>query len=109
MGTTERPEWDGRFFRWPLRASHVSVARNGSLQTALDVPEDVYLSVYWTGSHDVEVERATFRGRVEIRTLLADDRNLDTTGGMAASTVMEQAPFVLAIENAEVVVETPSP
>ena len=99
------PSWEGQFFSSGRYASRVSVTRNGALQTALDVPDDVLLSVYWTGSHDLNSERATFRGTVEIRTLLASE----CTGaiGQPSSVRMEQAPLVIAVEEAEVVVNLP--
>ena len=42
--------WAGQFFKALDKVSRVTIRRDGLLQTTIEVPEDVYLSVYWTGS-----------------------------------------------------------
>ena len=106
---SDQPEWYGQFF-W-LKASRVTVTPNGALLISLDVPEGVHLSVYWVEPRPPTMEdgRATFpQGNVEIRTLLARERN---PGGPreSAEAMMEQAPLVMAIEDVQVVVESFDP
>ena len=105
---SDQPKWYGHYFRSPDKASRVSITRNGTLLVSLDVPEDVHLSVYWEEARTptIEFDRATFpQGNVEIRTLLASERN---PGGPreSAKVMMEQAPLVMAIEDVQVVVES---
>ena len=108
---SDQPEWYGHYFRSPDKASRVSITRNGTLLASLDVPEDVHLSVYWEEARTptIEFDRATFpQGNVEIRTLLASERNPGGTGE-PAEVMMEQAPLVMVIADVQVVVESVDP
>ena len=105
----EQREWEGKFFKAPVQASRVRVTKRGDLMASLDVPEGVFLSIYYDHKHPFSVVDgcAIFRGDVEIRALPANERSPD--GSSQADAIMEEAPLVMAVEDVEVVVEPLEP
>jgi hypothetical protein len=95
-----------KYFSSYARAHRVTISRNGSVVTTLDIPDNVYLSVYSdqdpvrTGQDG----RVEFHGNVEIRTLPRGDAI--PGNGNDATQLMARAPLVIAAQNVDVVSET---
>jgi hypothetical protein len=95
-----------KYFSSYARAHRITIRRNGNLVTTLDIPVDVYLSVY---SDRVPVRtgqegRVEFHGNVEIRTLPRAE--VDRPGPGDAEQMMSSAPLVIAAQNVDVLSET---
>ena len=97
-------EWKIRSFAsyaWPYR---VTIYRNGTLLTRLEIPKGVYLSVYSTDPRAPgAVPRFEYHGDVMIRARPRSEVDSGESGN--AEVMMEKAPLIMTAQSVDVVVE----
>jgi hypothetical protein len=95
-----------KYFSSYARAHRVTISRNGTVVTRLDVPAGVWLSVY-SDQEPVRTDqdgRLEFHGNIEIRTL--PNADVRRPGSGDATDMMAQAPLIVAAQNVDVLSET---
>jgi hypothetical protein len=103
------PQLTTKYFSSYARAHRLTISRNGTVVTTLDVPVGVWLSVYSdqepvrTGQEG----RIEFHGNVEIRTM--PQAEVQRPGPGDAAQMMASAPLVVAAQNVDVLSETVIP
>ena len=102
----QAPQLTAKYFSSYARPHRVTISRNGTIVTTLNVPAGVWLSVY-SDQEPVRTGqdgRLEFHGNVEIRT--KPNAEVQRPGSGDATDMMATAPLVVTAQNVDVLSET---
>ena len=107
-GVPAPPDTRTTFFASAM-GHRITIMRNGSLLTRLEIPRGVLLSISadLPPSSSLSLSRLEYQGSVVIRT--KPDTEVDRFGSASGSAIMATAPMVLIVDGSNVVVDEVRP